>query len=181
MESQTPVTDAPATSASPAGTTFRPATPADIPEMVELINAAFEVETFFVNRPRTNAPQLEEHFRSGHFLLAERPQPAATLGPALLASLYYEPRGERGYIGMLAVRLGQQRSGLGRAIMQAAEELLRQAGCSVAELSVVNLRTNLLRVYGKLGYAANGFMECPEELTRKLTMRVQLIRMEKPL
>ena len=95
--------------------------------MVEVINAAFEEEAFFVNRPRTNPAQLAEHFRSGRFLLAHQ-------GVLLLASVYYEVRGERGYIGMLAVRPEHQRRGLGRAMMQAVEQILRASGCRIAEV-----------------------------------------------
>ncbi len=158
----------------PEGITLRPATEADIPEMMEVINSAFEEEAFFVNRPRTYPAQLTNHFRSGNFLLAHN-------GARLLASVYSEVRGERGYIGMLAVRPGHQRSGLGRAMMLAAEGALRSAGCRIAEIAVVNLRTALPPIYRKLGYHENGIEEMPEELRVKLTMPVELIKMEKPL
>jgi ribosomal protein S18 acetylase RimI-like enzyme len=142
--------------------------------MIEVVNAAFEAEAFFVNRPRTHAAQLAEHLQSGHFLLAHR-------GEQLLASVYCELRGERGYIGMLAVCPEHQRTGLGKAMMQAAESFLRQSGCRIAELSVVSVRTALLPLYRKLGYREAGVEEPPEELRQKLTMPVQLIKMEKPL
>ena len=160
--------------ALPAGVTLREATERDIAAMMEVVNAAFDEESFFVNRPRTHQAELAEHFRSGHFLLAHQ-------GALLLASAYYEVRGERGYMGMLAVRPGHQCSGLGRAMMQAVEGILRDSGCRIAELSVVDLRTRLLRTYLKLGYREAGFVELPEELRRKLTMPVQLIKMEKQL
>jgi GNAT superfamily N-acetyltransferase len=142
--------------------------------MMEVVNAAFEEEAFFVNRPRTHAAQLAEHFRSGHFLLAHQ-------GKRLLASVYYEVRGERGYIGMLAVRPEEQRSGLGRAVMEAAEQVLRDFGCRVSEIAVVNVRTALTSAYRRLGYHECGMEEPPEELRQKLTMPVQLVKMEKQL
>ena len=160
--------------ALPAGITLRAATAADIPAMVSLVNAAFEQEAFFVNRPRTHAQQLEEHFRGGSFLLAHQ-------GSRLVASVYYELRGQRGYIGMLAVCAECQRQGLGRAMMRAAEQVLRVAGCEVAELSVVDVRTLPRAIYGKLGYREAGLAEVPEELRQKLTMPIQLIKMEKQL
>jgi ribosomal protein S18 acetylase RimI-like enzyme len=161
-------------SALNAGLSFREATAGDVPEMIEVVNAAFEEEAFFVDRPRTHAAQLEEQFRSGHFLLAHE-------GSQLMASVYYEAHGERGYIGMLAVRPGHQRSGLGRAMTQAAERILRGLGCAVAELTVVSVRTELPPIYRKLGYREAGVEEPHEELRQKLTMPVQLIRMEKRL
>jgi ribosomal protein S18 acetylase RimI-like enzyme len=169
------VTDPKPLATLPDGVTLREATAGDIAEMMEVVNAAFEVESFFVDRPRTHAAQLAAQLRCGHFLLAHQ-------GGQLLASVYYELRGEqRGYIGMLAVRPWHQRSGLGRAMMQAVEQLLRGAGCSIAEISVVNLRTALPPLYRKLGYAEAGVAEPPEELRQKLTVPVHLIRMEKQL
>jgi GNAT superfamily N-acetyltransferase len=163
-----------ASPALPSGVTLREAVAGDIPEMSEVVNASFEVEAFFVNAPRTHAQQLAEHFRSGHFLLAHQ-------GARLIASVYYEVRGERGYLGMLAVRPDQQRTGLGRAMIQSVEEILRASGCKIAELSVVSVRTNLLQLYGKLGYCEDGTVEVPDDLQQKLTMPVQLIRLKKPL
>jgi hypothetical protein len=46
---------------------------------------------------------------------------------------------------------------------------------------VVSVRTALLPLYRKLGYREAGVEEPPEELRQKLTMPVQLIKMEKPL
>ena len=168
------MTDPAASSALHAGVTFREADERDMDAMMEVVNAAFEEEAFFVNRPRTHAAQLAEHFRTGHFLLAHQ-------GAQLIASVYYEVRGERGYLGMLAVRPGHQRAGLGRAVMQAAEGVLREAGCSIAEIAVVNVRTALPPIYRKLGYVEVGLEEPPQELREKLTMPVQLVKMEKPL
>ena len=160
--------------ALPAGVTLREADERDIPAMIEVVNAAFKAEAFFVNRPRTHPVQLAEHFRFGRFLLAHH-------SAELIASVYYELRGERGYIGMLAVRPTEQGRGLGKAMMQAVENTLREAGCRIAELSVVSVRTALPPIYRRLGYHETGFAEVPEELLQKLTMPVQLIRMEKSL
>jgi hypothetical protein len=66
-------------------------------------------------------------------------------------------------------------------MMQAVENTLREAGCRIAELSVVSVRTALPPIYRRLGYHETGFAEVPEELLQKLTMPVQLIRMEKSL
>jgi len=168
------VNDLTASPALPAGVTLREATEQNIAEMVEVVNAAFEEEAFFVNGPRTYPAQLARHFRSGRFLLAHQ-------GAELIASVYYELRGDRGYIGMLAVHTGHQRAGLGRAVMKAVEGILREAGCRIAEISVVNVRTRLLQAYKRLGYHEAGIEETPKELLEKLTMPVQLIKMEKQL
>jgi ribosomal protein S18 acetylase RimI-like enzyme len=82
---------------------------------------------------------------------------------------------------MLAVRPEHQHSGMGRIMMQTSEQILRGLGCRIAELSVVSVRTALPAIYRKLGYEEAGFAELPEELRQKLTMPVQLIKMEKRL
>ncbi len=169
-----PITPSVVSHRLPAGVTLREATASDIPQMIDMVNAAFEEEAFLVNAPRTHAAQLAEHFRSGHFLLAHR-------GAQLIASVYYEVRGDRGYIGMLAVSPDHQRTGLGRAMMRTAEGVLRAAGCSFAELTVIDLRTKLLQAYLRLGYREAGKVDVPEELRRKLTVPVELIKLEKPL
>ncbi|PSH04241.1 MAG: hypothetical protein CXZ00_07710 [Acidobacteria bacterium] len=160
--------------ASSAAFTVRQATEDDIAEMVEVINAAFDEENFFANRPRTNREQLVEHFRSGYFLLAYK-------ASRLISSVYYELKGERGYVGMLAVHPNNQGCGIGRTMMQAAENMLRDHGCKVAEIYVVSVRTALLPIYRKMGYQEAGTVQLPEELREKLTMPIELIRMEKQL
>jgi ribosomal protein S18 acetylase RimI-like enzyme len=158
--------------ALPDGVTLREAEGRDILAMVDVVNDAFHEESFFVDRPRTHPLLIAEQLGLGHFLLAH-------LGRKLVALVFYELRGERGYIGMLAVRPGHQRAGLGRAMIRAAERNLRTAGCSVAEVAVVNLRTELPQFYHKLGYVEAGVEEPHDELRQKFAMR--LIKMEKPL
>lgn len=158
----------------PDGISLREATEADAEEMIAMVNAAFEEEALFVNAPRTHAAQMAQMFRSGKFLLAHE-------DGKLVGSVYYELRGERGYIGMLAVDPQQQRRGLGRAIMAAAEGILRSHGCRLAELTVIDIRTTLVSAYGRLGYVKTGAEEPHEELRKKLTVPVKLVRMEKAL
>ena len=57
---------------------------------------------------------------------------------------------------MLAVEPVAQGRGLGRALIDAAELHARSGGASVMHISVVNLRSDLLAYYGRLGYIATG-------------------------
>jgi ribosomal protein S18 acetylase RimI-like enzyme len=154
--------------------TVRLATEADTAAMIPVINAAFEEEAFFLNRPRTYPGLMLEHFHTGQFLVAEEQG-------RVLASVYCEVRGVSGYIGMLAVAPQAQRRGLGARMMHAAEDALRAAGCRWAEITVVNLRTGLFPMYHKLGYGERGPTRIPEELQVKLTQPIELIGMEKAL
>jgi GNAT superfamily N-acetyltransferase len=131
-----------------APVTIRVATIADQPSMVSLINDAFLVETFLEGE-RTSAPELRAMFDTGEFLLA-------IAYNVMVASVYTEVRGERGYFGMLSVRASRQGTGLGRAMIQAAEQNCRAKGCKRMEITVLSLRTELPALYRKFGYNETG-------------------------
>ena len=128
--------------------TIRAATLEDQPSMVSLINEAFVVETFLEGE-RTSAPELRAMFDAGEFLLA-------LANDVMVASVYTEVRGERGYFGMLSVRASQQGNGLGRTMIQAAEQHCRNKGCKSMELTVLSLRAELPPLYRKFGYTETG-------------------------
>ena len=71
-------------------------------------------------------------------------------------SVYVEDRGDHGYIGLLSVDPGLQRSGLGRTLMTAAERSLADAGRLRVELLVVNLRLELPAWYRQAGLPRGG-------------------------
>jgi GNAT superfamily N-acetyltransferase len=125
--------------------TLRQAAADDVPDILPIINAAFAVETF-VEGPRATPALILEMMETGSFLLAH------DASGRLVATLYLELRGSRGYFGMLAVDPAQQRAGLGRFMVAAAEARLREAGCSESEILVLSLRPELLPYYERLGY-----------------------------
>ena len=128
---------------------IRTATTADKPAIIAVTNDAFAVETFLTGA-RTDEERLTEMMNKGTFLLAHDP-----FG-RLLASVYIELRGRRGYFGMLTVDPAHQGAGLGRTMVQAAEEYCRSRGCDVLDLSVLSLRPELPPFYRKLGYMETG-------------------------
>jgi GNAT superfamily N-acetyltransferase len=152
---------------------IRVATMEDEPSMVSLINQAFAVETF-LDGQRTSAPEIRAMFETGEFLVA-------IANDSLVASVYTEVRGERGYFGMLAVGVSEQRTGLGRAMIQAAEQHCRTKGCKRMELTVLSLRTELPPLYRKFGYNETG--RKPFHTTRQIegNQPCELILMSKPL
>ena len=77
----------------------------------------------------------------------------------ILASVYVEVRGSRGYFGMLAVDPGHQGAGVGRMMVKAAEDYCRGRGCDTVDLSVLSLRPELVPFYRKLGYVKTGSEE----------------------
>jgi len=138
-----------ATMNTASGFNLRAATTTDIPGLVETINAAFAVETF-LEGTRTNLEHLSAAIEVGSFLLME------DASGRLLGSVYTEVRGPRGYMGMLSVAPEHQGSGLGRTLIEAAEAHLRQQGCEVVDITVLNLRPELPPLYGRFGYVRTG-------------------------
>jgi predicted N-acetyltransferase YhbS len=136
---------------------MREATAADIPTIVGLVNAAFLVEARFIRGDRTSAPEIEAMLGRGGFLVAENDD------GRVIAAVYVEVRGERGYFGMLAVDPSQQGRGLGRRMVDAAEQHLRAAGCRAVDLRIVNARLDLPPFYRRLGYQDCGTQPFPDE------------------
>jgi predicted N-acetyltransferase YhbS len=136
-------------SASETALHIRPATDADRPHLIPLINSAFSIETFFEGT-RTDEERLAAMMSKGEILAAEDDN------RLLLGCVYVEVRGARGYLGQLAVDPARQRSGLGARIMQAAEEHLRRQGCEAVDILVLNLRPELPPIYRRLGYIETG-------------------------
>src|ERR1700688_4480285 len=115
---------------------LRIATPSDTEAIVRLVNTAFLVEQFFIERDRANLETVRGLLQTGKFLLAED-------APHLLGCVYFELRGQRGYFGMLSIDPSRQRTGVGRQLVEAVEKYLRDAGCKFSDLKIVNVRAEL--------------------------------------
>jgi len=110
------------------------------------------IETF-LEGTRTDEERLAATMRKGSILLAED-----GVG-RLLGCVYAEVRGERGYLGQLAVDPAHQGAGLGKLIVEAAEEHLRRQGCAAVDISVLSLRPELVPIYRRYGYVETGTEE----------------------
>lgn len=121
----------------------------DAEAVARLVNAAFKVEKFFIDRDRIDSAKVREMLQTGKYLLVEDRS-----GP--IACVYVEIRGEHGYFGLLAVDPARQGEGLGRRMMTEAEDYARAAGCPFADLRIVNLRVELPPFYRRLGYEETG-------------------------
>ncbi len=132
-----------------ATTGIRAAVQSDIDSLARLINSAFRVEQPFIDGDRTNPDGVRAYMEKGKFLLAEE-------AAGLAGCVYIELRGDRGYLGLLGVDPSRQGTGLGRKLMNAAENFFRQAGCVAVDLRVVSARTPLPAFYRHLGYLETG-------------------------
>ncbi|PYT01979.1 MAG: hypothetical protein DMF63_03855 [Acidobacteria bacterium] len=125
--------------------TYRTADRSDAEALVPLINRAFEVELEFFTQARIDLVETLKHFDKGTFLLAEK-------HGELAGCNYVELRGQIGYFGLLSVDPGHQGRGLGRILIEQAEQFCRDAGCTIMQIRVLNHRTELPPFYDKLGY-----------------------------
>lgn len=125
----------------------------DSDRLIPLINIAFSIAEPFMTGPRTDPERLAAVMAKGEILLA------GDEAGSLAASIYTEVRGERGYLGMLAVDPARQGGGIGRRMMEAAEDHLRARGCVAVDLTVLSLRPELPPFYRKLGYVETGTEE----------------------
>ncbi len=153
---------------------FRLAAAADRPRLIQLINAAFSIETFFEGT-RTDAERLAAMMAKGSILMAE------DAAGRLLASVYIEDRGKRGYMGMLAVDPARQRAGLGRQLMTEVESRFRAQGCEAVDIVVLSLRSELPPIYQRFGYTITGTEEFKFSRPLKPGVECHCIAMSKPL
>jgi GNAT superfamily N-acetyltransferase len=158
--------------ASFARVSIRPGSTSDADAVAALVNRAFEVEAFFIERPRTNPAEIASMCGRGVFLLAEQ-------DGALAGCVFVETRGERGYFGLLSVDPTRQGQGIGGRLVAAAENHCRRAGCRAMDIRVVNLRKELPPYYRGRGYRETGREPFPEDEPTKLPC--EFVVMSKPL
>jgi predicted N-acetyltransferase YhbS len=140
---------------------LRLAEAADTEALVRLINEAFVVEKIVVEGERVNSEKVRALFETGNFLLLYEPQ-------QLVGCVYVEAKGKRGYLGLLAVRPGRQKSGFGRRLTTAAEDFFRKAGCEAVDLRIVSVRAELPPFYERLGYVATAIAPIPDTIPLKI-------------
>jgi len=149
---------------------IRTATADDVPRIVALLNAAFAMERDFIDKDRTSAPEIERYMTTGTFFVVDGD------ASGLASCMYLEQRGDRLYLGMLAVNPSQQGRGVGRQMMTTVERQAVSLGCNAIDIRIVNRRTELPAFYRTLGFVDNGTEPLEEPL---LTKPAHFIRMTK--
>src|SRR5713101_5036415 len=131
----------PAESLSPSDALrLRSANLGDVKALTRLINSAFRVEQPFIEGDRIDPEGIRSYIAKGKFLLAED-------SAGLAGCVYVELRGNRGYLGLLGVDPPRQGTGLGRKLLNAAENLFHEAGCQAIDLRVISARAPLPAFY----------------------------------
>jgi ribosomal protein S18 acetylase RimI-like enzyme len=153
---------------------LRQATDADLPHLISLVNSAYSVETF-LEGTRTDPERMAAMMLKGTILVAEDG------ANELLASVYLEVRGTRGYMGLLAVDPARQGTGLASLMVRTGEDHLRRHGCEAVDISVLSLRPELLPIYRRFGFVETGTEEFSFPRTFREPVECHCILMSKPL
>ena len=137
------------------------ARPADAGAITRLLNSAYRGDSsrggwtteadFIAGETRTVETQVEALIRqpeSVFLVLREENR--------LLGCVNLQVHHPRVYFGMFSVQPGEQGRGLGKRLMQAAEEYTLQQHCTHIYMSVISLRTELINWYQRHGYRDTG-------------------------
>jgi N-acetylglutamate synthase-like GNAT family acetyltransferase len=150
----------------------RTATTRDAEAIARLVNTAFLVEQFFIERDRTNPATVRSLMEDGDFLLAED-------GASLVGCVHFELHGDRGYFGMLSIEPARQGAGIGHKLVNEVEQYFCDAGCKFCDLKIVDVRTELHDLYRRWGYVDAGTAAYDDPTPTKIP--VHFILMSKPL
>ena len=152
-----------------------PAEPCDAVAITRIVNAAYRVEDFFKVGDRTNVREIADYLMGETFLVC-RDDDGELVGVVRVSI-----SGERGHFGMLSVAPEAQGTGLGRRLVEAAEQFCREAGCTTMDLEVASPRTELPPFYEKLGYQMAGTAPWPEEALDELKFPAHFLVMSRRL
>ena len=141
--------------------TFRAATPADIPAIVELVTSAYRGDTS--RQGWTTEADLLDGARVDPEVLLhdiERPDSLVLLAERdgeLLACAHVAIEDGAGYFGMFAVGPTLQGGGVGKAVIAEAERIARDTWKLPAiRMTVIDVRAELIAFYERRGYARTG-------------------------
>lgn len=149
---------------------LRPALAEDLPRIATLMNRAFRgggenagwsTEVALIDGDRTSAALLAAEIAAkphGHLLVAELPSSPASTTPQ--ACVWLEPvSAATWYLGSLTIDPTLQNAGIGRALLDLAEQFAIARGARTIRMTVVNQRDTLIAWYQRRGYQPTGELQ----------------------
>lgn len=146
--------------------TFRAAVHADTPALVSLVESAYRgdaskqgwtTEADMLDGRRTGADDIESCIArpQSRIVIAERAVADGT--PELLACAHVAVVDGAGYFGMFSVRPTLQGGGIGKAVLNEAERIVRDEWKVPAmRMTVIDIRDELIAFYERRGYRRTG-------------------------
>lgn len=138
------------------------ATPSDIPAIADLLNIAYRGETSRQGWT-TEADLIAGNTRTDEYnVQVVMQQPGSVFlkfvndEQQVAGCVNLQQHGEKIYLGMFSVQPHMQGSGIGKQLLQAAEEYAIQLKCKAIYMSVISVRPELISWYKRHGYADTG-------------------------
>lgn len=161
----------------------------DIASITELLNISYRGEAskkgwtteagLIAGNTRTNEGMVKEliHQPGSVFLKYTKDKDEIT------GCVNLQPHDKKIYLGMFSVSPHLQGTGIGKEILNAAEEYALQFGCTIIYMSVISARDELISWYKRRGYADTGKRIPFEEdsVTGKHLQKLEFMVLEKSL
>jgi ribosomal protein S18 acetylase RimI-like enzyme len=138
-----------------------PATLTDVPELTALINSSYRgesskkgwtTEADLIDGQRIDNESLTEQMEDPNAVVLKNTDDSGKV----TGCVYLQKRGNKLYLGMLTVSPLLQANGLGRQLLQAAEDYARRINYHSITMTVITTRTELLNWYERRGYQKTG-------------------------
>jgi ribosomal protein S18 acetylase RimI-like enzyme len=160
----------------------------DIPNIVRLLNMSYRGESsrkgwtteadLIAGEVRTNEEELSRVMSEPGSVILKYMEDGK-----LLACVNLKKHGDRIYLGMFSVEPDLQGGGIGKKMLQAAEEYAAHEGCVAIYMYVISVRTELIDWYKRKGYVETGervpFNE--DGLTGSHKLKLEFLVLEKKL
>lgn len=136
------------------------ATPADAPEINKLVNSAYRGDSS--RQGWTTEADLLDGTRIDEAAICElikKPDTVVLMyreANELLGCVELRQQDGKLYLGMLSVKPDTQGKGIGKKLMQAAEEYGQQQGVGTIFMTVISVRKELIDWYVRHGYQLTG-------------------------
>lgn len=136
------------------------ATLQDVPELNILINSAYRgesskkgwtTEEHLLGGIRTDEEDLSELLQKENVTILKYTESGKIIG-----SVYLEKQADKLYLGMLTVSPELQGGGIGKKLMQAAEEFAKENNITKVSMTVISVRKELIDYYKRRGYKDTG-------------------------
>ena len=135
---------------------FSKSSDSDIPDLVKLVNSAYRGDTS--KRGWTTEADLLDGIRTdedGIYKMLHQPGSVilkCMVGNKLAGCVYLQKQADFLYLGMLTVSPELQASGIGKELLKVSEEYARKEGCHSIKMTVITVRSELIRWYERRGY-----------------------------